>query len=285
MSEPTEPIAALAAIAALLIAMFFLFRTLPWSRPGPWRRIWSLAAMSALLFILAEAAAVLHPEQPVGAFSHQLPLFGMILAASAGFVATYFESLRGTERERILELTDPLTGLRNRHALHARVALALERGERFAVLWMDLDGFHLLNEAIGSKAGDALLGEIGRAVTRVARSIDLVARISGDAFALFLLAAKEPAVRLVAERVMAEMSTLAGTLPRNCRLSASFGAAGSADGRSAYQILEHAESAVARAGRAGGSHLAYASGAIVVRLEAAPLGARPHSGATLQKSA
>ena len=285
MSEPTEPIAALGAIAALLIAMFFLFRTLPWARPGPWRRIWALAAMSALLFILGEVAAVLDPEQPVGAFSHQLPLFGMILAASAGFIATYFESLRGAERERVLELTDPLTGLHNRHALHARVALALERGEHFAVLWMDLDDFHLLNEALGSKAGDALLSEVGRAVTRVARSLDLVARISGDAFALFLLEAKEPAVRLVAERVMAELSILAATLPRNCRLSASFGTAGSADGRSAYQILEHAESAVARAARAGGGHLAYASGAIVVRLEDASLGTRPRDGAALQQSA
>lgn len=267
MSEPTEPIAALAAIAALLVAMFFLFRSLPWSRPGPWRRIWALAAMAAMLFIVAEVAAVLDPEQPVGALSHQFPLFGMILAASAGFVATYLESIRGTERERILELTDPLTGLRNRRALHERVARALERGEHFAVLWIDLDDFHVLNDTLGSEAGDAILKDVGGAVGRVGRSIDMAARVGGDSFALFLATANEPVVRLVAERASTALSLVAKGLPRHRTLSASFGGSGHDDGRTAYQIIEHAESAVTRAGLAGGGHLAYASGAIPVRLD------------------
>lgn len=267
MKESTEPIAALAAIAALLVAMFFLFRSLPWSRPGPWRRIWSLATMAALLFIIAEVAAVLDPEQSVGALSHQLPLFGMILAASAGFVATYLESLRGIERERVLELTDPLTGLRNRRALHERVALALERGEHFAVLWAELDDFHLLNGALGSQAGDAILKDVGGALGSVGRNVDLVARVGGDSFALFLAAAKEPVVRLVAERASNALSIVASSLPRHPALSASFGGSGHADGQTAYQILEHAESAMTRASLAGGNHLAYAAGAILVRLE------------------
>ncbi len=267
MREPTEPIAALAAIAALLVAMFFLFRSLPWSRPGPWRRIWSLAAMAALLFILAEVPALLEPEQPVMALAHQLPLFGVILAASAGFVATYFESLRGAERERILEMTDPLTGLRNRRALHERVALALERGEQFAVLWMDVDDFHLLNDSLGSQAGDAVLREVGASMKRVGRGGDMVSRVGGDSFGLFLSAANEPAVRLVAERALSALSIVAAGLPHRLRLSASFGGAGHADGGTAYRILEHAEAAMARASRAGTNHLAYATGAVVVRLD------------------
>lgn len=266
MTGPTEPTAALAAIAALLVAMFFLFRSLPWSRPGPWRRIWWLAALAALLFILAEVSGVLEPEQPVGAAGHQLPLFGAILAASAGFVATYFESRRGAERERILTLTDPLTGLSNRRALHERVALALERGEHFALLWADLDDFHLVNDALGSQAGDAVLSDVGQAMRRVGRSIDLAARVGGDAFALFLLAARQPAVRLVAERASSELSIVAANLPQGPRLSASFGAAGHFDGRTAYQILDHAEAASVRARNAGGDRLAYASEAVVVRL-------------------
>ncbi|HZP97452.1 MAG TPA: GGDEF domain-containing protein [Candidatus Limnocylindria bacterium] len=272
MTEPTEPIAALAAIAALLAAMFFLFRSLPWSRPGPWRRIWSLAALAALLFILAEAGAVLDPERPVGALSHQIPLFGVILAATAGFVATYFESQRGAERERVLALTDPLTGLRNRRALQERVALALERDERFTVLWADLDDFHLVNDALGSQSGDTTLQAVGQAMTRVARSADLVARVGGDAFALFLSAAEESAVRLVAERASSELATVAVGRPRSRRLAASFGAAGHADGQTAHQILEHAESAAARASDAGGDHLAYAAEAVLVRVDGASAG-------------
>lgn len=275
MTEPIEPIAAISAIAALLVAMFFLFRSLPWSRPGPWRRIWFLAALAALLFILAEVAAVLDPRQPVGAFSHQLPLFGVILAAASGFVATYFESRRGIERERILALTDALTGLRNRRALHERVAMALEGGEHFAVLWADLDDFRLVNDALGTQAGDAVLREVGLAMVRVGRSVDLVARVSGDAFAVFLSAAEEPAVRAVAERARSGIRIAAASLPHGRTLSASFGAAGNADGQTAHQILDNAESAVARASRAGGGHLAYATEAILVRLGASPDAALP----------
>jgi diguanylate cyclase (GGDEF)-like protein len=272
MSEPTAPIAALAAVAALLAAMFFLFRSLPWSRPGPWRRIWALAGLATLLFILAEVPALLEPEQPVGALGHQTALFGAILAASAGFVATYFESRRGAERERVLAQTDPLTGLRNRRAFHERVALALEGREPFAVLWVDLDAFHLVNDALGSEMGDGVLRRVGQAIAGVGRNADLVARVGGDAFALFLVAAEEPAVRLVAARALSELSVIGASLPRSQSLSASFGAAIRGDGRTAHQILEHAAAAVARAGQAGGGHLAYATEAVVVRLAAAPVG-------------
>ncbi len=272
MTEPTEPIAALAAVAALLAAMFFLFRSLPWSRPGPWRRIWSLAALAALLFILAEADAVLDPERPVGALRHQVPLFGVILAAMAGFVATYFESQRGAERERIIALTDPLTGLRNRRALQERVALALERGEHFTLLWADLDDFHLVNDVLGSQAGDAVLQAVGQAMTRVARSADLVARVGGDAFALFLSAAEDSAVRPVAERASSELAAVAVGRPQSRRLAASFGAAGHADGRTAHQILEYAESAATRASDAGDNQLAYAAEAVLVRVDGASAG-------------
>ena len=276
MNEPTEPIAALAAIAALLVAMFFLFRSLPWSRPGPWRRIWSLAALAALLFILAEVAAVFDPYQPVGALGHQLPLFGVILAATTSFVATYFESRRGAERERILASADPLTGLRNRRALQERVALALERGEHFTVLWADLDDFQLVNDALGSQVGDAVLKEVGQAMAQVGRSVDLVSRVSGDAFALFLLGAEAPAVRLVAERASSELTTVVAALPWGRHLAASFGAAGHGDGRTAHQILEHAESAAARASDAGGNLLAYAAEAVLVPLEGASASRRPN---------
>jgi diguanylate cyclase (GGDEF)-like protein len=267
MTDATEPIAALGAIAALLVAMFFLFRSLPWSRPGPWRRIWSLAAMAALMFILAEVPALLDPGQPVGASSHQLPLFGVILAASAGFFATYLESRRVAERERILRLTDPLTGLRNRRALQERVAQALEGGERFALLWADLHQFHQVNDALGSEAGDGVLREVGGAMRRVGRGADLAARVGGDSFAWFLAACAEPAVRLVAGRAQSELWAVASSLPRGQRLSASYGAASEADGRTAHQILEYAEAAAARASKAGADHLAYASGAVAVVLD------------------
>ncbi|HEY6139426.1 MAG TPA: EAL domain-containing protein [Thermoanaerobaculia bacterium] len=80
---------------------------------------------------------------------------------------------------------DPLTELPNRATFYDRVehAIALNRGERvydFAVLFLDLDRFQLVNDSHGYAAGDALICEVARRVRRCVRATDMVARIGGD---------------------------------------------------------------------------------------------------------
>jgi diguanylate cyclase (GGDEF)-like protein len=88
-------------------------------------------------------------------------------------------------------LRDPLTGLANRHAFFGRVEESCRRsatraGHRTAVVYFDLDGFKLVNDALGHDRGDALLREVGEALTEAARPADLVARLGGDEFAVCL---------------------------------------------------------------------------------------------------
>jgi hypothetical protein len=54
----TEPLLVLGIVDALLVALFFLFGVLPWSRPGPWRLIWLIAGMASMLFIASELVAL-----------------------------------------------------------------------------------------------------------------------------------------------------------------------------------------------------------------------------------
>ena len=85
---------------------------------------------------------------------------------------------------------DGLTGLLNRskfmECMGAEVALARRMQSRFAVLYLDLDGFKPINDTHGHAAGDQVLVHVARTLRHVARASDFVARLGGDEFAVLL---------------------------------------------------------------------------------------------------
>jgi diguanylate cyclase (GGDEF)-like protein len=86
---------------------------------------------------------------------------------------------------------DALTGLPNRTLFLDRLSQVLERANRsaeytFAVLFLDLDQFKVINDSLGHNAGDELLVAIGQLFRRSLRSTDTVARLGGDEFVILL---------------------------------------------------------------------------------------------------
>jgi diguanylate cyclase (GGDEF)-like protein len=104
-------------------------------------------------------------------------------------------------------LHDAVTGLANRVALMDRLSQALVAMERhpgrLAVLYVDLDHFKVINDSFGHAAGDQVLTEVGRRLSRLARHVDTVARIGGDEFVVLCGSLREDDdVSLIADRIV-----------------------------------------------------------------------------------
>ena len=100
------------------------------------------------------------------------------------------EQIAASENLRFQAMHDSLTGLPNRALLHDRLTQALaashRSGGQIALMFMDLNQFKEVNDALGHHHGDRLLIELGRRLGEVVRSCDTVARLGGDEFAVLL---------------------------------------------------------------------------------------------------
>jgi diguanylate cyclase (GGDEF)-like protein/PAS domain S-box-containing protein len=155
---------------------------------------------------------------------------------------------------------DSLSGLPNRSLFLDRLAHAIRQARRrpdrrFAVLFMDLDRFKILNDSLGHLAGDRLLVEVGRRVASVIRPGDTVSRFGGDEFTLLLddIRAESDAVQVV-DRVQKSLETPIRIEGHDVVLSISVGIAlGGAEYERAEEVLRDADLAMYQAKSKGGA--------------------------------
>lgn len=165
-----------------------------------------------------------------------------------------------TERKHIEErlvhdvFHDALTGLPNRALFMDRLILAIERTKRrqgriFALLFLDLDEFKLINDRMGHIAGDQLLIEIARKLRACLRSVDTVARLGGDEFTILLEDVNEESeVVHIVKRIQNDLGHAVMLNSREVVATASIGIALSTTGyERASDMLRDADTALYRA--------------------------------------
>ncbi|MBW8874936.1 MAG: EAL domain-containing protein [Acidobacteria bacterium] len=166
------------------------------------------------------------------------------------------------ERQRVLATADriehlayhdPLTDLPNRNLLVQSLRGALERaeprGERVAVLFLDLDRFKIVNESLGNRSGDELLRSVAERLRTSLGGTDLLARVAADEFAVLLPAVEgEAALCRMAEKLLAILRLPFALQGREIYLTASLGISRfPEDGGDAETLLKRAEIAMYRA--------------------------------------
>lgn len=169
------------------------------------------------------------------------------------------ERKRAENQLRHDAMHDALTGLPNRNLFLAHLDQAIGRYQRhsetgFAVLFIDLDRFKLVNDGLGHSVGDQLLAQLGQRLKRALRPGDVVARLGGDEFAVLVSDMDEPEqADLTVQRVHEALALPFELAGQQVRAGASIGVAHiKPETRSGDDLLRDADIAMYSAKDAGG---------------------------------
>lgn len=152
---------------------------------------------------------------------------------------------------------DTLTGIANRYLFNDRLSQAVIRAERslrhIAVLILDLDHFHGVNEAMGYDSGDKILVETSKKIANCIRKQDTIARLGGDEFAVVLEGINEPKhVMTITRQILKAFDEPILSTEDPIFISLSIGISiSSNDTLSAHQLIKQADIARYRAKEAG----------------------------------
>lgn len=201
------------------------------------------------------ACFFLHPRQ----FDDQASPLAGALAGQAGQVIT---TVRLQRRLEHAATHDGITGLPNRRYLEERLRNPDSPLEgNVAILFVDLDGFKLINDTFGHSVGDHLLADVGRRLRDAVRDSDVVARYGGDEFVVVAEVDDAAAATALAERIRSCSEEPYGVAGESLSVTASIGLA-LADLSMPIrtdQLIRLADQAMYDAKSTGGNRISFAS--------------------------
>ncbi len=187
--------------------------------------------------------------------SEDLQVLGALAAQSAVLLHNdrleqALVELRKLERQLAYQANhDALTGLPNRSLFISRLDEATSGSEAFAVFYLDLDDFKVVNDTQGHAEGDKLLVEIAGRIQNLLRPIDTAARLGGDEFAVLLRGHPHP--REVAERIVATVCEPVDLGSTTVGVGCSIGIARSDEADDVQELLQQADVAMYHAKQTG----------------------------------
>jgi diguanylate cyclase (GGDEF)-like protein len=186
-------------------------------------------------------------------------------AAIGGLIAQTAQRIAQQESIRLLAQTDVLSGLANRRHFHELLdaacedAAGSERG--MGLLYIDLDRFKPINDALGHETGDAVLRQFAHRLDGLTPPDGVAGRVGGDEFALLLTAGASPErLAELAELILQAARARFVVNGRELAISASVGVSRFPDnGVSGAELLRHADTAMYRAKRNGRNGVSFFS--------------------------
>jgi diguanylate cyclase (GGDEF)-like protein/PAS domain S-box-containing protein len=163
------------------------------------------------------------------------------------------ERKQAEDRVQYLATHDEMTNLPNRAMFGQLLAHAIEHGRRyrrrFAVLFIDLDRFKVINDSLGHDAGDELLKVMALRLRESLRSSDIVARLGGDEFVVLVEELSERHLAAtVARNILSVAMKPVEILGQECRVTASIGiSVFPDDAQDAKTLMKNADMAMYRA--------------------------------------
>jgi diguanylate cyclase (GGDEF)-like protein len=202
---------------------------------------------------------------PIGQDSHfdsaDLELFGALTSNVAvlienGSLEQSLQQLRDIEAQlKHQAYHDPLTGLANRTQFIERVELALEFSaadpSRLAVIFLDLDDFKTVNDVKGHDVGDELLKSVAQRIIGAAGPSNVVARLSGDEFAVLLECRDTDEATTFARRVIGSIREAVVVNGESHSLKATAGVAMGDSASRADELIRNADVAMDTGKQAG----------------------------------
>jgi len=133
-----------------------------------------------------------------------------VFIMSLYFIVRYSRKLYADVKD--LSLQDELTGLNNRRGFLTLAQYEIRRmertGDRFSLLYLDIDNFKEINDTRGHREGDKVLSELGSIVMKTTRSVDIAARMGGDEFCILLPGADDGDMRDISARIVRDFAEL-----------------------------------------------------------------------------
>ncbi|MCK8827977.1 EAL domain-containing protein [Natroniella acetigena] len=149
---------------------------------------------------------------------------------------------------------DYITGLPNRKYFNQQfkreVEYATDSNKKFAVIFLDIDRFKLINSIHGHKVGDLILKKVGHKLQMLLKERDTIARMGGDEFIGLLTEIENPnkEIKVIANQILELFEDSFTVNGKEFNLTASIGIAFyPSDGKTAEELLKHADIAVYRA--------------------------------------
>jgi diguanylate cyclase (GGDEF)-like protein/PAS domain S-box-containing protein len=166
-------------------------------------------------------------------------------SAYTGTITDISERKKAEEKINLLAYYDGLTNLPNRNSLHQDLKQHIKNNERFALLFIDLDRFKMVNDSLGHSFGDRLLKMTAERLSKAVNDFGKVYRYGGDEFIIIVNNTNETSVSTICEKLLKSFQTAFQIYGELVYTSPSIGISQfPQDGKDIETIIQHADTAM-----------------------------------------